>query len=280
MNKNKYIEVSDNRFIAAKVVGTGEPILCISGFASSHSNFSMLAEHLKNNFQLIMIDNRGMGDSDDVVKEYEISDLAIDAMKVMESLGHDKFHVIGISMGGFVAQEFALKYSKNILSLSLLCTTSGGHNYIPLPLVSEKSLVAFYELETSIRDQKALAATLHPSIKIEKPELYQSILKLRQESDIRVDQVLLQKKAVDKFLKKKLALNEITIPTLIMSGANDRYVDTNNSFLMAQRIPFSQLAIIHRADHLFFFEKNDEVAQVLTKFLTTLNKSNQQGVCL
>lgn len=245
---------------------TENAIICLSGYGCDHYNFAWIEEALGAEFPMILLDNRGMGQSSPATGDYEIKDIARDAYEVAQLLKLKHFHVAGISMGGFVAQELTLMAGAHVKSLALMCTTSGGEEFYPLPPSTEDGLRAFYSLEEPLKTTSVLTATVHPSVPAENPELFQRIVNLRMAHPVNADQAIYQKRAVDRFLAEKLPLAEIQAPTLVMTGAQDRYVDPRNSEKLHTRIKNSTLIKIDQADHHFFLEKAEEVAGELKKF--------------
>lgn len=247
-------------------------VICLSGFGCDHYNFSWIERELSqsdtygNQFPLVMIDNRGMGESSQATEDYEIKDLALDALECAEQLELEEFHVAGISMGGFIAQELTLLAQDKIKSLSLLCTSSGGSEFIDLPLTTEEGLRAFYALEEPLKSTSAVKATVHESLEQENRELFNDIVQLRRDHPVDGEQAIKQKHAVDRFLAQSFPLSEIRVPTLIMTGADDRYVNPENSKILNQKIKNSKLISIPKGDHLFFLEKSEEVTLELGKF--------------
>ena len=115
--------------------GSGETVLYISGTGGDLRNKpnqfdSPLARH----FNLVCYDQRGLGQSDKPYGEYTMVDYADDAAAVLDLIGEESIRVVGVSFGGMVAQELALRYPRRIRSLLLLCTSSGGRGQPSYPL--------------------------------------------------------------------------------------------------------------------------------------------------
>src|SRR4051794_19933491 len=106
--------------------GSGEPLLLIMGLGYTldmwYRTTPVFAEH----YRVIVFDNRGVGRSDVPPGPYALSLMASDAARVMDAAGVESAHVFGVSMGGMIAQEFALRYPARVRSLVLGCTTCGG----------------------------------------------------------------------------------------------------------------------------------------------------------
>lgn len=120
-----------------RVIGEGaQKILFIMGFRSSHLAWAYQAQYFaaRPEYQLCVFDNRGCGFTDSPYGRYTTSMLAEDAYTLVQgTLGWEKFHLVGVSMGGMISLELASRYPQHIISLSLLVTHAGGfRSRIPL----------------------------------------------------------------------------------------------------------------------------------------------------
>ncbi|MCR9203107.1 MAG: alpha/beta hydrolase [Halobacteriovoraceae bacterium] len=245
------------------------PILCLSGFGCSHYNFIEIEKDLGDEFPMVLLDNRGMGGSTDVSEDYLLSDVVQDALEVMEQLEIPRFHLMGISMGGFLSQLLTLAAPEKVETLTLMCTTSGGEEYIPMPEMTEEMLHGFYALEEPRKTEMAVEATAHPTIKERAFGTFQKIVELRRAHPVRVDQIIKQKRAVDKFLLTPLNLESIKVPTLVLSGDADRFVNPKNGEIIQSHISGSLYKTVPDTDHLFFLEKPRMVARLIKEFFIT-----------
>lgn len=251
------------------VVGQGPPVLCIAGFGSSNWIFQRLIAPLQDSFQFILPDNRGMGRSPLASQPYELDDLAADSLDLMDDLGCGRFAVLGLSMGGFVAQLMALKVPERLGALALLCTTSGGQDFKQLfPSMTEEQVSAIYGMDPLARAQAALAPELCPFLMTRYPDVYDYVVDVRSHQAEDAAQVMFQFLAVTAFRERTLDLENIRCPTLILSGDSDLLVPLGNAELLQKKIRNSSLAVIEETDHLFFLEKSEEVAAILKSFLT------------
>src|SRR3954447_11734701 len=107
--------------------GGGEALLLIQGMSGTHLSWGEpFASDLARDFDVVAYDHRGIGRSDPVTDPFSIVDLADDAAGVLDALGWETANVLGISMGGMVAQELALRHGDRIRTLALGCTYCGG----------------------------------------------------------------------------------------------------------------------------------------------------------
>ncbi len=106
--------------------GSGDPLLLIMGLGYPSNAWYRTRPALSKKYKTIALDNRGVGQSDMPAGPYPIPLMASDAAAVLDAAGVERAHVFGISMGGMIAQEFALQYPKQVRSLVLGCTAAGG----------------------------------------------------------------------------------------------------------------------------------------------------------
>src|ERR1700722_16361597 len=121
---------SDGTRIYWEESGTGEPLLLIMGLGYSHEMWHRTRPVVSACYRTILFDNRGVGKSDVPQGAYSIAQMAADAAAVLDAAGVAKAHVFGISMGGMIAQEFAINYPERVSRLVLGCTACGGRNSI------------------------------------------------------------------------------------------------------------------------------------------------------
>src|SRR5579863_4901360 len=110
--------------------GRGEPILLIMGLGWASPMWHRSRPLLSTRYRTIALDNRGVGRSDLPPGPYPIALMASDAAAVLDAAGIASAHVFGVSMGGMIAQEFALRYPQRVRSLILGCTNAGGPHVV------------------------------------------------------------------------------------------------------------------------------------------------------
>ena len=114
--------------------GQGAPVLLIMGLGYPSSLWHRTRPMLSQRYRTIAFDNRGVGLSDAPAGPYSIATMASDAAAVLDAAGVSGAHVFGVSMGGMIAQEFALQYPARARSLILGCTAAGGPSAIFRPM--------------------------------------------------------------------------------------------------------------------------------------------------
>src|ERR1041385_4096761 len=198
--------------------GEGAPVVLIPGFAAGRWIWFKQTPDLSRNFRVIIFDPRGVSASDKPEGPQTISLLADDVAHLLETIGIQSAHVVGASFGGFVAQEFALKYPAMTRKLVLCCTSFGGpHHVVPAPetlaaLASTKGLNS----EERMRANLLLAFT--PEYVRTQVDEVDLIVHLRATNEVPEHIYLSQLQAAMSFSVES-RLEEIKSPTLVLSGA-------------------------------------------------------------
>ncbi len=245
--------------------GSGFPVLVIPGIPAVVSDCLPLLDQLAGDFRAIAYDNRGCGGSDKPDEPYTIALFAEDAVSLLDALGVERAHILGFSMGGMIAQEIALGYPERVERLVLACTHSGlRHSEPPIAEAAEafqldthswseriRALAPFaFAPGYSEREPSAFDAFVAKKISDEQPHYAyqrQLVACLRHDTHDRLDQ--------------------IKLPTLVLTGSEDSVVPAANSERLAEALPQATLKVIERAGHLFFAEKPDATREILRSFL-------------
>jgi pimeloyl-ACP methyl ester carboxylesterase len=248
------------------------PVLLIPGFGCNHTSFLPICEFFSSEYELIIPDNRGMGKLQNIDSSYSLNDLAKDCEDLMKELGHNQFHIVGTSMGGFVAQIIATTCASSVLSLSLLCTTSNHEDFVEVKIYTEEELTSFYAVPVELGTTLSTDTVVNPKLKENNPNIYKNIIKIRLENRVELSQLLWQRSAVEDFFlnDKKIDLTKLELPTLIMTGSGDRFVNSSNAQIFKSKIKHAKLIEIDDTDHLFFMEKPSETVFGLNSFWENL----------
>jgi len=243
--------------------GKGEPMLLIQGLGgnSLHWGEGFLGG-LEESFELIIFDNRGAGRSGALEGELTIADLAQDALALLDALGIDKAHIVGISMGGMVAQEIVLAAPDRVLTLTLGCTFPGG----PESKMTDMEVVGMLaEAVLSGDDERTLRIGYEVMIAAEYGEqegAYELYSELAGEYRAPVAVLMAQLSAIVGHDTSD-RLGEIEAPTLVIHGTADRLMDSENGELIARLIPDARLELLEGSGHMFFWEQPDRSAQLV-----------------
>lgn len=245
--------------------GEGEPLLLIRGLGSTCDGFAAQVEGLSPHFRVISFDNRCVGRTDQPQEPFSIADMADDTAALLDALDIESAHVFGVSLGGMVAQELALRHPARVRRLALACTHAGPRTAARSP---EWAVRVFNESRDMPR-----ADALEHSVSLlfarktvdERPQLVEETLAVMLNNNQPKSSYLLQLGAVMRHDTID-RLGQITHPTLVLTGTEDTLVDPENSRLIAERIPGARLIEFEQTGHVFFTEKADAVNRALIEF--------------
>ena len=247
--------------------GQGIPILLIMGLAYPSGMWHRTRPVLNACYRTIAFDNRGIGRSDMPVGPYPIALMASDAAAVLDAAGVDSAHIFGVSMGGMIAQEFALQYPARVRSLILSCTAAGG----PTAVRAEPEVTQLLMARGVMTPEEAAQAAV--------PFIYFSETpRARIDEDLAIRRPWFPKpEAYMNQLMGILAwesysrLDQIKAPTLVVHGDCDRLVPPGNGRLIAERIPGAEFVLIPSAGHIFSTDQPDAAHRAALDFLAKVN---------
>jgi 3-oxoadipate enol-lactonase len=245
--------------------GTGPPILLIMGLGYPSAMWHRMRPALSASYRTIALDNRGAGQSDVPPGPYSIGLMASDAAAVLDAAGVPTAHVFGVSMGGMIAQEFALQYPERVQSLVLGCTGFGGPN----AQRAEPDAVEMLKARSWMSREQAAEAAIPFIYDTATPRhLIDEDIAQRHPWPTSPAGYFAQLQAIlawESFSR----LPQITVPTLVIHGRADRLVPVGNGELIAARIPGAQLVLLERASHLFSTDQPQAAAKAVFEFLAS-----------
>jgi 3-oxoadipate enol-lactonase len=237
--------------------GAGPPLLLIHGLGYARWGWEPVVEALSRSFDLLLFDNRGIGESDAPPGPYTAAQLAADAVQVLDEAEVERAHVLGTSLGGMVAQELALSYARRVDRLALACTTPGGPRAYPMPART----VALMTNGATLRDFVENALVPDP-----RPELVERILVHRLATAQPAEAWAAQAAAGAAFDAYE-QLGSIAASALVLHGDGDVVVDPANGELLARLLPHASLEVFPGTGHLFFWQQPERFVRVVEEFL-------------
>lgn len=248
------------------VQGSGEPLVLIHGAQGDRSMFSGIVPVFARQFRVLTFDQRGSGQSEKPDMEYSIALLADDTATLMDHVGFPSAHIIGVSMGGMIAQEFALRHPNRVRSLVLGCTTPGGPHAVRL---GGDALTRAYSTEPLSAEERgrALAEAAFTKGYIEQhPEIIPAMIEARRQRPL--DPVALSHRMKAAYAHDTYdRLAHIHCPTLVITGKDDVLISWENSRMLAERIPNAKLVLLEPAGHVFWMEQPEQSLQAMLTFL-------------
>jgi pimeloyl-ACP methyl ester carboxylesterase len=261
--------------------GSGDPLLCIMGFATDSTGWLLQTPAFAERHRTIVFDNRGVGRSTKPTGAYTIHEMADDAVGLLDYLDIDRAHVLGLSMGGMIAQELVLRHPHRVRGLVLAAT-------FPEPDVAteESRKILFTQMGGSITEageMKIDFTALNPLsffqhmlplvfsdtfIQNDLPKLMQMFSGSLQygfsiEAILGQMQAIMAHKATDR-------LAQVKAPALVLTGDADRLISPANSDVLARAIPGARLVRVPGGTHGFNVEMPDVFNRTVLDFLATV----------
>lgn len=248
--------------------GSGEPLLLIMGLSYPSYMWHRTRPFLAQSFRTIAFDNRGIGQSDVPEGVYSIAQMASDAAAVLDAANIPSAHLFGVSMGGMIAQEFALQYPQRVRSLILGCTNAGGPHAVRA--ASEVLQILTRQGMTPREQTEAIIPFIYdpatPRQRIDEDMAIRMMWYPTPQGYFGQLQGIL---AWDAYSR----IAQIKAPTLIIHGETDQLVPAANSHLIAERIPHAKLILIPRASHIFETDQPGMANGAIAEFLSAQQNS-------
>jgi 3-oxoadipate enol-lactonase len=245
--------------IAYEVHGDGEPLLLIMGLSGAGRAWYRLVPHLKGRVKAITFDNRGTGSSPPVLRPLSMRSMAADAVSVLDALGIESAHVMGVSMGGMIAQHLALDHRDRVRSLVLGCTTVRGRRGVPpARLMAATALRPFAGAGRTF----ALAAPLlyAERTRRERPERIAEDVRVRGADATGIRTTLAQMDAISRHDARRRLAELEGLDVTVIHGRDDALVPPALGEEVAAAIPGASLVMIPECGHMLTTDAEDAVA--------------------
>jgi pimeloyl-ACP methyl ester carboxylesterase len=286
--------------IAYDVSGQGEPLILIMGPGGTRQSWFFQERAFSKHFKVITFDNRGVGKSDRPDEPYTIRTMADDVIGLLNHLGINRAHVLGVSGGGRIAQEVAINYPGRVIKLVLASTNHGGEDEVTPEMQKVLGVADYF----SQNDTLKAGMSKCPVCQIEAPkkELWehqwsahrQQMLEWARSADWRrmaaqsfnkrpyrtVISLLawLQVKMGDtgtyvRFIEASVGsstldrLHLIAAPTLVIVGTEDNLCPPHSSEVMAEKIPNAKLVKVEGGSHAQHVEMRGRFNREVLDFL-------------
>jgi pimeloyl-ACP methyl ester carboxylesterase len=245
--------------------GEGPPVLLVMGLGLSGGAWWRTVNTLSRRFRVITFDNRGVGRSRGLTPAYTTEGLADDAVAVLDAIGVEQASVYGLSLGGMVAQQLALRHPRRVRSLVLGATAPGGRR----ARLADDQVMAFFRGRGDLpREEAAWASVAYNYGRRCRDEHADRIAedirrRLLNEFDEAAYQAQLMAAALHNCTSR---LHRIDVPTLVVHGEDDRVVPVANAHLIASRLRHGRLHLLAGTGHLYTTEApeaDSEVARFL-----------------
>jgi 3-oxoadipate enol-lactonase len=242
--------------------GEGQPLVLVHGLGYARWGWEPVADALAERFQVVLLDNRGIGESEAPAGPYTAAEMADDVVRVFDEAGIERAHIVGTSLGGMIAQELALR-TERVERLVLVCTTPGGPSAAPMPKVTAQLIAEAASMEPLVALRRFVENALAPGAP---EELVERILAHRLRT-AQPPAAWAAQAAAGMSFDAWDRLPELRAPTLVLHGTEDVVVDPANSTLLVERIPDARLEWFPGCGHLLFWEEPERFVALVGEFL-------------
>jgi 3-oxoadipate enol-lactonase len=265
------VAITENTSIDYDVGGEGPPLLLIGGLGFGRWAWFRQVPAFSRHFKTITFDVRGERDL-----KGGVADLVTDVVALLEHLRVKKAHVLGTSLGGFVAQELALVRPDLVDRLVLVCTSYGRGGPETMSPWALADMIGLPSLNPEKAVRKGLEAATSDVYRAERPEEFEQIVRWRLADSPSLSTYYEQMRAGAKFDVSR-DVEHITSPALVIHGSEDQYVPAANAVALAEAIPGSRLRILDDAGHLVFIERYADVNREVVTFLKPCESRERRG---
>ena len=259
--------------IRYSVSGRGQPLLLIQGLGAPGSSWIFQRRFFSRHFCVVTFDNRGVGRSEKPREHYTVRTMADDAVCLLDHLGIERSHVLGVSMGGMIAQELAINYPQRVNRLVLACTTAGLQDADErmeqqrnIGLGDGSAEVELEGLDANKMGQVmrnitacAFNRRLFRLLLVPPAQLYFRSVGV-------VEGIVGQLWAVADYSTLD-RLSQIQAPTLVIAGTGDRIIAPHSSEVLASGIDGAELIEFDGGSHSFFMEMHGRFNAAVLDFL-------------
>ncbi len=246
--------------------GKGETILLVHGFGLSKESWTVFAKSLTPKYHVVIIDLPGHGKSSKLMDQSYTIDIQADRInKFADKLKLKKFHIVGNSMGGTIAGEYAVKYPERLLSLALFDTggvpSAERSEYISLIYQGKNVLIA-NTLEEYNKTLEFLFFKVPPMSKSVKEADFKRTI-----ADAKIKRKIFPDMLSGSTPPLETKLQDIKAPTLILWGDKDRITDVSSTKILEEGISNSKTIIMKDCGHMPMTERPEETAEHYLAFI-------------
>ncbi|MEH2337496.1 alpha/beta fold hydrolase [Nostoc sp.] len=250
------------------IKGRGEPLLLIAGFLCDHAYWSLIMPSLVSQYQVIRLDNRGMGRSSAPESPYSLKQMASDVAGLLDHIAIDKVHLAGHSMGGQIAQELVLAHPEKVHSLMLLSSLAKGDELFNSIIETWGDLCGNVDLKLY---EKVVLPWIFTDTFYSIPGMIEGLIEfaIRYPFPPATHSLYDHSRAMLDFDTTN-RLQQIHCPTLVIVGKQDILTPLKFSQQLAQGIPKAELVVLNGGGHGFLIESPDAVVSTMLNFLGKL----------
>ena len=254
--------------------GGDETVLLIMGLGSRAADWAKaFPSALAKRYRVVRFDNRGIGRSSRIQPGDSLSDLATDAVAVLDAVGAPRAHVIGISMGGMIAQLMALEHASRVDKLVLMSTHFGGPK-VERPLPEAQALFDPVALMASAADPEAMRRRVIRVITASgfserAAALVDELVENSRREPTHPMAFITQFQAI-LASDRSARVHAIAAPTLVIHGAEDKLIPPANGRMLAEKIPGARYVELAHCGHMPMHEQPEALTKSVQDFLSVV----------
>lgn len=260
-------------FVRELGVRSGTPVLFLSGLGFASWCWDEAMEALASEWHTITFDNRGAGRSDKPPGPYRIEQMADDAAAVLDALGVAAAHVVGNSMGGYIALTLAIRHAARVRSLVLVNTSHGGDGAVGLPEETMEAWRAAARLPPRESAELSTSFCFPEGWPEANAERYRVIIDRLLAFPTPHEAWLAQFNACLRYFVPGIDVSGITQQALVVHGTHDRMIPYPNGARLAAALPHGKLHTFAGLGHVPYLERPDDFHAVLRAFLREMKAS-------
>ena len=246
--------------------GAGDPLLLLMGLGGEHRAWDFARKDLARRHRLVLLDNRDAGASDEARAPYAIGDMATDALAIMDHLGIERFHVLGASMGGAIAQQVALQAPTRVASLVLASTWGRSDAFLRAILDSWRRMSERFAPEELFAAQAPWVFTAR-FLEAPPPEFVAFQAQWRTRGFLK--SVAAYQRQVEACLAHDTLglLPLLRTPTVVLVGEDDILTPPRYARAIAAALNRAEVVLVPGSGHACFLESPKAFAERAVRFL-------------
>lgn len=250
-----------------RMSGSGRPLVLVQGLGYPAAMFHRLVPLLEAHCRVIVYDHRGIGNSAGAngLSALTIGSMAGDLAAIVDDVADGRADIFGVSLGGIVAQEFALAYPRQVDRLIL----AGTHTADARVVLAEPAVFDVMRSRPTMGDEEALRSSIPFVYSLDTPSrIIEEDIAIRRRMHRGWEGYRAQLKAATTYEGTSARLPRIHAETMVLHGSEDRFVPAGNALVVSERIPGSRLQILSGVSHNFYSEAPERTAEAILAFLT------------
>src|SRR3990167_10286850 len=260
-----------------------EVVVLTSVLTRDHTILRKLIPMLKQHYQLILLDNRDAGQSSVLNTEYDIADMADDVVDLLKHLAFPSYHIVGHSMGEFMAIHIAAKQPELVKTLALCSTTEkqvqAAIEYLNARIISIDSQPSDTATTASEHDVRAVMDKIYSADSLQDRRFVEEIVRHETSNPHPQSAASFKRQAVACMRHDASALlSQISCPTFVVTGEKDKYYTPDVAQHLASQLQHAQISIVPHAGHIIQIEQPVFFCDTLNKFIHQ-NKNQENLTC-